>query len=189
MNTTRDNDVIEFIEKFKIASTSTIAEVFFPSKISCYRRLQYITKSKELKRIRDNVSSEYLYYKKIPKQLKHCLLVSDFYRELHRRSEIVDFSIEPKLGDIIPDALFAYKINGNIFLSLLEVEISNKGFNYSKYNRFYMSQTYKNYFPVMPTIFVVGNKVKIPDQKNIKYNIIDTKFSSFNLTQNLFKEC
>lgn len=181
MITSRDLHVIDFVDELKIASTSTIAQVFFPSKISCYRRLKELNKSGELKRIRDNVSSEYLYFKKRPKQFKHSLLVSDFYRELHKRSEIVEFKVAPKLGDIIPDAIFAYKINGKTYLGLLEIEISNKGFNHGKYSRFYMSESYKNFFPVMPTIFVVGDKVKIPEQRNIKYSIIDTQFSNFNL--------
>lgn len=181
MITTRDLQIIDFVTEFKIACTSTIAEVFFPSHISCYRRLQEIIKYGELKRTRDSLNNEYLYFKKRPKQLRHSLLVSDFYRELHKKSEIIEFKIEPTLGDIRPDALFGYKVNGKNYLGLLEVEISNKGFNHNKYSRFFMSENYKNFFPVMPTVFVVGDRIKLPEQRLIQYRIINTDFSNFNI--------
>jgi hypothetical protein len=180
MLTTRDLAVIDFINEYKVASTSTIAEVFFPSKISCYRRLQVLSEH-ELKRIRDNINSEYIYYKKLPKQMRHSLLVSDFYRELYKKSEIINFKIEPVMGNIRPDAVFGYTYHTKTYLGLLEVEISNKGFNYNKYEKFYSSGDYKNYLPVMPTVFIIGNKIKLPEKSEIKYIIISTDFNNLKL--------
>lgn len=178
MITTRDMQIVDFLEEYKIASTSTIAELFFPSKIAAYKRLQVLSKNNIVKRMRDSINNEYLYYKKIPKQLKHSLLVSDFYRELHKNVEIISFKIEPVLGDIRPDAVFGYKYNGNINIGLLEVEISRKGFNYAKYERFYSSELYKKYLPVMPVVFVVGDNIKLPEECKVKYVIIKTDFSN-----------
>ena len=179
--TSRDRAVIEFITEFKVANTSTIAEVFFPSKISCYRRLQVLTNCKELKRIRDNINSEYVYFKKCPKQFRHSLLVTDFYRELYKKSDIVSFKIEPSMGSIRPDAVFGYTYHCKTYVGLLEVEISNKGFNFGKYEKFYSSGEYKSYLPVMPTVFIVGDKVKLPEQSDINYVVIQTDFSNFKL--------
>lgn len=176
MLTTRDMQIIEFLNDYKIASTSTIAELFFPSIEACYKRLQVLVRNKAVKRIRDSINNEYLYYhKKIPRQLKHALLVTDFYRELHKKSEVFSFKIEPTLDNIRPDAIFAYRYMSKNYLGLLEVEISNKGFDYGKYERFYSSECYKNHFPVMPTVFVVGNKnrIKIPDRIKVDFKIID----------------
>lgn len=179
--TSRDKEVIEFITDFKVASTSTIAEVFFPSKISCYRRLQVLNGHNELKRIRNNINSEYVYYKKLPKQFKHSLLVTEFYRELHKRSDIISFKIEPTMGNIRPDAVFGYTYHTKTYVGLLEVEISNKGFNFGKYEKFYSSGEYKNYLPVMPTVFVVGDKVKLPDKSDINYVLVNTNLTNFKL--------
>lgn len=173
MLTTRDRDIMDFLDEYKIASTSTIAELFFPSIEACYKRLQVLIKNKAVKRIRDSINNEYLYYhKKLPRQLKHSLLVTDFYRELHKKAEVFSFKIEPTLDNIRPDAMFAYRYKGKNYLGLLEVEISNKGFNYGKYESFYKNGIYKNHFPVMPNVFVVGDRVKIPNECRAKYNII-----------------
>lgn len=179
--TSRDKEVIEFITEFKVASTSTIAEVFFPSRISCYRRLQVLNEHNELKRIRNNINSEYVYYKKLPKQFKHSLLVTEFYRELHKKSDIISFKIEPIMGNIRPDAVFGYTYHKKTYVGLLEVEISNKGFNFGKYEKFYSSGEYKNYLPVMPTVFVVGDKVKLPDKSDINYVLVNTNFTNLKL--------
>jgi len=56
----------------------------------------------------------------------------------------------------------------------LEIEISNKGFNYGKYERFYSTEKYKDYYPVMPTVFVVGDTIQLPDGMRVKYIIINT---------------
>lgn len=181
MMTTRDMSIINFVEEFKVANTSTIAEVFFDSRYSCYKRLQIINKSRELKRYRDSINNEFIYFKKKPKQLKHSLMISHFYRELHKKSDIVNFKIEPVMGDIRPDALFGYKCGDKSYLGLLEVEISHKGFNYNKYDRFYSSGNYKNFLPVMPTVFIVGDKINLPDKSKIKYIVIDTEFNEFRL--------
>lgn len=179
--TSRDREVIEFITEYKVANTSTIAEVFFPSKISCYRRLQVLHGCKELKRIRDNINSEYVYFKKCPKQFRHSLLVTDFYRELHKKSSIVSFKIEPLMGNIRPDAVFGYTYHTKTYMGLLEVEISNKGFNFGKYEKFYSSGEYKNFLPLMPTVFIVGDKVRLPEKSDINYVVINTGFSNFKL--------
>jgi hypothetical protein len=185
MLTTRDHQIIEFIQDYKVATTSTIAEIFFPSKAACYKRLEVIHQNKYIRRTRDFVSQEYIYHAKKdpPQQLKHSLLVTDFYRELHKQAnEVITFKIEPQYGDIRPDAIFGYEYRGSRYMGFLEVEISNKGFNYAKYERFNSNDNYKSFnLPVMPTVFVVSNKAKIPDGSKVKYEFIKTDFSDFKL--------
>jgi hypothetical protein len=181
--TTRDNEIISFLSNYKVATTSTIAEVFFPSIYACYKRLAVLHNEKLIKRTRDFISEEYIYHikKTLPSQWKHSLLVTDFYRELHKKAEILNFKIEPVYGDIRPDAVFGYKSHGVVAMGLLEVEISHKGFNSNKYEKFYISDSYKNYYPIMPTVFIVGDNVKLPDKCNVKYKVIKTDFSNFKL--------
>jgi hypothetical protein len=182
MLTTRDLSILDFLDTYKIASTSTIAELFFPSKISCYKRLQTMYNEKVIKRSRESLNNEFIYYKKNPpKQYKHRLLVTDFYRELHKRTTVVSFKPECVLENIRPDAVFAYKLNGKTYLGLLEVEISNKGFS-NKYEGFYTSELYKKFFPVFPQIYVIGSRIKLPQNAKNNYIIIDDKLSNFRLS-------
>jgi hypothetical protein len=180
MMTTRDIDIVEFLDEYKVARTSTLAEIFFPSIHSCYNRLSVLSENRLLHRSRDFITNEFIYHKKkLPKQLTHSLLVSDFYRELHKRCKVISFKIEVTMDNMRPDAVFGYSIGDKNYFGILEVEISHKGFNYGKYERFYSSEAYKTYLPVMPVIFVVGDRVKLPDRSSVHYKVINTDFSNF----------
>jgi hypothetical protein len=172
MLTSRDIEIKEFLDNYKVATTTTLAHFFFPSSWACYKRLKYLSEHKQIKRMRDSIKNEYIYYIKHPKQLKHSLLVTDFYRELSKQFQVINFKVEPVLGNIRPDAVFGYIDNNKKCIGLLEVEISNKGFNINKYEKFYISNEYKSYFPVMPRIFIVTNKNIIIKNTSIKYEIL-----------------
>lgn len=175
MFTSRDLEIRDFLDTYKIASTSTLAHFFFPSNWAAYKRLRYLAEHGQVKRIRDSINNEYMYCTKKPKQLRHSLLVTDFYREFSKLHEIKTFKTEPQLGSIRPDAVFGYIENGKNHIGLLEVEISNKGFNINKYEKFFTSQEYKQYFPIMPIIFVAGNKVKTISNTQITYKLYSEK--------------
>lgn len=170
MVTKRDAQVLQFITDLKVAKTSTLQEIFFPSYLMTARRLNILTRIGEIQRERDGWSSEYVYYinKQRPKQFRHALLLSDFYRELHKIAEIKKFKAEPNLGDIRPDAIIGFNLNGTNRLALVEIEISNKGFNYAKYDKF----DWKEFFPVEPEIIIVSDK-KLSDTK-FKTTVIKT---------------
>jgi hypothetical protein len=140
--------------------------------------MKIIYDNKMINRMRDYSEQEYIYFYKLPAQLKHSLLVTDFYRELHKKYGIVDFKIEPKIDSIRPDAVFAYKKNNYGYVGVLEVELSKKGFDINKYNSFY--KIYQKYFPVMPTVFIVSDNLKL-DGLNpyIKVKILNTKLEPF----------
>lgn len=171
MLTTRDLQVIEFLNEYKVATTSTIQHFFFPSLSMCHKRLKVMVDANEIKRIRNHINMEYVYYKKKPKQLRHSLMVTEFYRNFSKKHKVITFKLEPILGDIRPDSVFGYMNGQEKKLGLLEVELSNKGFNYLKYEKFYSSEAYKKFFPVMPTIFIYG-KANIPSTVKCKYVLI-----------------
>lgn len=152
----RDAQVIKFVEQYKAARTSTLV-MFYPSYQVAARRLSAIVEAGELRRERDGWNGEYIYYIKKPKQLRHALTVTDFYRELSKQAEIKKFIVEPALGNIRPDAVIGFVQGGQSKLALLEVELSNKGFDADKYSRF----DWQRHFPVKPDLFVVTDK-KVP---------------------------
>jgi len=176
MLTSRDYEVIEFVKEFKVASTSTISQLFFPSLRTAQNRLNVICSTNCLKRSRKSVSNEYVYYSSRPKQFRHSLLVSEFYGELSKYAKVHNFKIEPVLDDIRPDAVFGFEINGRKYLGLLEVEISNKGLNLFKYNKLHANGNYKKFFPTMPIIFICSDLKAVPDTP-YKTVLIDTFFS------------
>lgn len=175
MITQRDAQMMHFIGQFKAAHTSTIQELFYPSyRVTAYR-LKTAIDAGELKRDRDGWSGEYLYYIKKPKQLRHALLLTDFYRELHKAAKIIKFIPEPQIGNVRPDAVAGFSIDGYNRLAFIEVEISHKGFNAEKYERL----NWQQHFPVRPEIIAITNaEASVPGYKVMSVN---TEFSNFKL--------
>jgi hypothetical protein len=126
MITRRDQEVIGFLQSFKAAKTSTVCEMLYGSYRVCARRLCKMIKEGAIKRERDGWSTEYVYFIKRPKQMRHALLLTDFYRELHKIADIKKFIPEPTLGNIRPDAVVGFVHNGKSRLALVEVKSATK---------------------------------------------------------------
>lgn len=155
-----DKKALAFIPKFKIATTNTIAELFYPSLRYAQHRLKLLYENKELKRSRDNYSTQYMYYMKKPSQIKHCLLLTEFYLELNRIAQIVYFDTEFTFFEgIRPDAFTAVEFpNKRKEVYFIEVELSNKP-DVEKYEQLYLSHKWKSKgFPAFPKVVFVTNK-------------------------------
>lgn len=181
MLTRRDLDIINFLEEYKIASTTTLTAFFFPSLRSCQIRLKTLTVNGRLKRARLTMNHDYIYYVKKPYNVMHKLLATEFYRELYSCSNVLSFVVEKGLGKIRPDAIFGYVDGKNTRLGMLEIEISHKGFDFEKYENFYRTAAYKEFFPIMPTVYIVCKNIKIPKSSQVKYVTIKTDMSNFRL--------
>lgn len=181
MMTSRDFDIIDFLIDYQIATTSTIASKFFTSGVRCQIRMKQLYDDKRVKRARLSFNHDYMYYVNKPKQYMHQLLITEFYGELMRNSNVITFTKSKKIGNIIPDSIFAYEIDGVKKLGLLEVEISNKGFDYEKYEKFFLSGEYSNYFPEMPPVYIVCKNARIPKNTPVKFIKIKTDLSNFKI--------
>jgi len=181
MITPRDKKAIEFIEKFKIASTSTLQTLFYVSERVAQRRLTLLTEHKELKRTREHISKEYLYYIKKPKQLKHMLLLTDFYREVVKAGiEVIAFENEVTIFEgLRPDGFITYSYNGNTFIAFIEVHISNNKLDLDKYKRLLKTGAYKKVLPIFPKLIVITNK-NIPESKDFKILQISEEMGNIN---------
>jgi hypothetical protein len=179
MLTDRDYEVVQFVkDHFKIIRASTLIKLCFPSyRVGAYR-LSAICEEKELKRERVYRNQEFLYFYKKPESIPHWLLIPDFYLWLKQKYTIEEFKTKDimKKG-LCPDAEFMWRENGNSYFGMLEVELSNKGFDSKKYVNYYMSKEYeKNYPYCMPEIFLITKlkhgltKLKSFDKKgNLKF--------------------
>lgn len=176
MITERDYKVVEFLETYKIAATSTIAKLFYPSIRVAQNRLTELVEHKLIKRDRLSITNEYTYYIKKPKQIRHALAITDFYRELASIAIVNLFVIERNYHNIRPDAIFGYHFCGQDKLGILEVELSNKTFDFSKYAD-------KNLFDdlgVKPVIIInTDKKIKPPKDFPYRVEIINLRYSDF----------
>lgn len=164
----RDMEVLKFLDKFKVATTNTIAELFFPSLRMAQRRLSKLVDYGELKRHRDHFTFQYIYYNEKPKQLRHRLILTDFYREIKRLGiEIVTFENEfAFFPDLRPDGFIAFRYERKNYIAFIETELSNK-LNIEKYMNFYKSEEWRKVFPTFPQIIAVTNK-KTPSVKELE---------------------
>lgn len=176
MITKRDEAALEFIEKFRVAKTSAISSLFYPSVRVAQIRLATLCGHGVLKREHDTYGPEFIYYIKKPANLRHALLLSDFYVAFSLRVEIRNFAIEPEVLGIRPDALTAYIEGGKPQVAFVEIEISNKGFDIGKYERLKQSGEYRKSFPMFPRLIVVTDK-KVP-QSPLDIVIIPTDLST-----------
>lgn len=185
--TQRDLDVIAFVDQLKVASTSIIHQVFFPTSHLRYvqKRLTMLTEEyHELQRERDGIHGEYIYWtKRKPKQLAHALLLSETYKHIHKHFNVIAFDTEVKMDNVRADGFVAYedKKTKKKRISFIEVEISQNSLRdkIEKYEVLELTKKYKQYkdFPKMPSIIVVTDK-KMPDTRLQIYKI-DTSFLNF----------
>lgn len=173
MITERDYKVVEFLDTYKIASTNTITKLFYPSTRVAQNRLTELVEHKLIKRERLSVTNHYTYYTRKPKQLRHALAITDFYRELANISKVHMFINECKFNNIIPDAIFGYNFCGEDKLGILEVELSNKTFDFSKYS----DKNLFNDFGVQPVIILnTDKKIKPPKGLPYRVDIVNLKY-------------
>lgn len=176
----RDNEIIEFLKNCKCADTFTIHSIFFKDcKIRTTQiRLQKLEEAGYIKSFREDILKPKIYYvKNKPKNYKHAIKVSQFIGELHKQNiEILKYKVPYKVGNIIADGLFVIKMNDDVKILFLEVELQ-KYFNLNKYNELYYSRAWKEVFPIFPNIVVVSDKRVDTDKK---FNIIkiDTEFKN-----------
>ena len=183
--TDRDNKIIEFINDFKCATTSTIADIFFPSLRTAQRRLKYLCEHGYIKAYQEHITLEKIYYiKKKPSQLKHSLILSSFIAEIKKANiEILKYRVQFKLGNTIPDCLLVLRYNNKNYIYLVECE-NTKQFNLKKYEDLYYSRAYKDILPTFPSIIVISNR---PVKKSDKFDVIDVKLDFSNI-ENFFKD-
>lgn len=175
----RDLKIIDFLNNNKCADTETLSHIFFNSSLrACQHRLKKLADIGEIKAFRENILTQNIYYtKRKPTSYKHALKVTQFIAELYKNDiEILKSKVPYKIGNIIADGLFVVRINGDVKILFLEVELQ-KYFNLDKYNELYYSRIWREIFPVFPSIVVVSDKRVDTDNK---FNIIkiDTEFKN-----------
>lgn len=163
----RDIQIIEFLNNNKCADTESLSHIFFNSSLrACQHRLKKLVVNGDIKAFRENILSSNIYYtKRKPTSYKHAIKVTQFIAELKKLNiEIIKYRVPYKLGNLIADGLFIIRLNGDIKILFLEVELT-KYFDLDKYLELYYSRKYKEKFPIMPRILVITDKKVKTDNK------------------------
>ena len=169
MITKRDSAVISFLQEFKAADTETLASLFYPSACVARRRLASLCDLGQINRERGSVSLQYVYFIKRPGNLRHAVLASQFVAKFSKSHKIINVSREPNLGGIRPDLQINYLDGESEQVSLVEIEISNKGLDNEKYRRWEVAERHR-LFHVKPKRIVVTDKSFIKASK--EYELI-----------------
>ena len=134
MITERDMKILEALTQLRFMTVKQIQDTIFSKKSPSisYKRLDHLIKCKLIKRKYYNLgekSNAYVYYlDKAPKKknLKHELLISQFYVELKKLNyEILSFEKTPIFNGFIPDGIVTFKTDKNqVKKMFLEVQLS-----------------------------------------------------------------
>lgn len=183
--TDRDKQILELTEQLKVVDVFVIDTMLFKNTKTnrvAQRRLTNLYEFKRIKRWRMNQISPYIYYLgKRPANIEHSLLMSYFIAHLDKLgADIKKIKREWLITEGIRVDLFvAYILNDKNYISIVEIE-NSKSFQekYEKLEEYFLSNKYKELFPIMPRIICVSDKTfKIGVLEVIQ---IDTKFKRIN---------
>ncbi len=183
MITERDMKTLEVLTQLRFMTVKQIQETIFSKKSPsiCYKRLDHLIKCKLIKRKYYNLgekSNAYVYYlDKAPKKknLKHELLISQFYVELKKLNyEILSFEKTPIYKGFIPDGIVTFKTDKQqVKKVFLEVQLSQ----HSVYEKYYNINP--NVDPNIPSyLWIVTDQEQQQHQiRNLRIIIDDLKMT------------
>jgi hypothetical protein len=171
--TETEQKVLDFLEMFNCATTTQLTKLFYMTTVFPYnksrRRLKILYDDKYVKRVRNSINMEYVYYLKKNNQFNHSLILTEFYVQLHELVEIDKFEVEQPYGNIRPDGMAICGYKGFTHYFFIEVHISNNRFNQDKYINYYGSREWKQYFDVFPKIIIISDKKVDLKPTNLKF--------------------
>ena len=174
MITDRDNEMIEWLCEFRIATSSQINQLFYKNMSICNKRLLKLHKDKIIGRSKDPYSKQYFYYIKKPKsilQLKHYYIRNEFYIKLVEIGCLIKKSrVECKMGSIIPDLYVELIFNEVEYKFFVEVERSEQKINVKKYNKFFIDDFEEYIEEEIPVIYVTHKNIPNCNYKTFKVN-------------------
>ena len=145
MLTTRDLEIIRYLEQNFLITSSIASRLVYwtgnekSSLIIAQKRLKILFKEKEVKRLRDNITNEYVYYlHKTPTKINHRLKIADFISRLNRlgfelQNVELEYSELQESYNIRPDIMLEAKFNNVSFVALVEVDLTKSFSNITAY--------------------------------------------------------
>jgi len=172
--------VIDFVERFGAANTKQITQLFFAGlnqpDIVARRRLVQIARDSDIKREKDPLTGQYIYFTK-KAQLQHKLLRTEFYcRLLRGPGKLMQFEPEYTFEKVRADAFVSYEYMRRVYLMFVEVQLCNSPVDIAKYERLYYSRNWK--WPAFPRIVVITDK-KVVNNSRLTVRVLPTNFKNW----------
>ena len=188
----RSKAIINFISDFGAADSLQIQRIFFQKSIDgepiTYggQRAQRVLKSLWEKKLilrterEDPVTGRYIYYVGNKSQLRHKLLITEFYVRLsYGPGKIREWDNHITVGNIRPDFHCAYEYKGKIHLFFGEIQIANNPLNIQKYIKLKESGIWgKEYNLPFPSLVVISDRNLKPDPR-LKIFVIGTDYENW----------
>lgn len=186
--TKRDKNVLRFIENHKAITVKQAEKIFYKNNEVSRRRLKYMEENNVLKSYDYKVNRKERAYYSQKKLSSHDLLVLDFYSELIASgSKILNFIKQPRyLNDLIrPDALIQFEYKSNIYLQLIEVDLTHYTSNdkMQLYEKLYKEgELQKEFNGVFPDLIVLRKTITTKYlSKNFYVGYLNFRLDNFKL--------
>lgn len=179
--TERDEKIKQFLEEVGVADTKTLSTLFFPNTTirNCQKRLKQLTDNNYIKVYRENMLSQNVYFVKKPKNIPHKIKFSQLLAELKIQNiEVLKYKCPFAIGTVIADGLIVVK-KEDVKIYFVEAE-RTKTLNIKKYLELYYSRSYKEKFPVMPSILVITDKT-VPKSDELHIVKCNWNLENFNI--------
>lgn len=179
MITKRDQDIINFIDDFHIATSNQIHRLFFKdiSERYCNIRLKYLFELGSIKRTKSTIDNSYAYYvDKKPSQIHHDLIRAELYPNLKTRYNLLEWHNEYTLEHIRPDAFCYISHNGIPYPVFIEIHLHNN-FNFDKYKNLTDTMDLKAVFGIVPRVIICTDRQVTVPPIPIEFKIVDVDMS------------
>lgn len=186
-----DKSILVHLETYKVITIKQAERIYFQNGEPDYRNDRA---RKKLKQMQDNgllkgyenaITKEKVYY--IDEKISaHDIYILDFYSKLHEygcRDIVMEKEPRYLKGLIRPDALFKFVFDGDMFFTLLEVDLTHftSMSKFQFYEKLYKEQELQPLcYGVFPQIVVMGVNTTRYNSKNFEVVYVDFTLNRFN---------
>lgn len=188
MLTSRDRQVLTWIQDYKAISVAQCTELFFTGNYEgCRRRLKQLEDMELLKSYITRYSKEKVYYQE-KKLSEHDLNIYNFLKVIKKNGgEIIKIKTQPQYmdGKIRPDSFIIFLYNEMVYFILLEVDLTHytSMSKMQKYEELYKSEELQekccNTFPIIVIARPTTNGIRY-NSKNFHVIYLDLSYNNIN---------
>lgn len=181
-----DQNIYNFLEDFRYATTSQIEALFFKNKSKryCQKRLQYLTQQGFIKRCKSTINNDFAYYidkKSYLPQVHHDLIRTEIFIHMNEKYKVVSWSNEKTIEHIRPDAIAFIEDHKMEFPVFIEIHLSNR-FDFDKYK----GKDFRPLFGMQPRVLICTDRhITPPNMSLLKFKVIN--FNNMVGLDSLFK--
>jgi len=173
-----DQNVLNFLEDFHIATSGQVCRLFFPGKYRyCMKRLKALREEGFIRRVHSTIDNSYAYYVgKKPVQVHHDLIRAELFASINEHYKIITWDNEEPVKHIRPDAVALILDRGITFPVFVEIHLNNH-FDFDKYKELVRTADLRSIFGTNPRILICTDReVKLPVSA-IKFKLVGLDMS------------